>query len=299
MNAKQSSFKTCYISAPLGEEITSITHALDHLNVKWDWANSRSPSQSLPGDLRSIISRVDFVLGVLKGADSDRNTLFEIGMAIGLGRPVFLVVPPTALTSENLPAVTILRADLNEQSAIQLHLELFLMRSDQVRKLLQPEARNLKARRSPKFSGSADVKIKLSAGSTLENEVARIIMTSGGIVRQPPHRTADTKYTPDLLFWQNTDETGLLNPAVVEVKSSLVDRAAVDALSNNLASYLRESGLSVALIITRSTHPLTVAGTIHLNIFMLGLDEFKAHLLNGTLGPALIQTRNRAAHGSR
>ena len=42
MNAQQSSFKTCYISAPLGATITSITHALDRLNVKWEWANSRN-----------------------------------------------------------------------------------------------------------------------------------------------------------------------------------------------------------------------------------------------------------------
>ena len=226
--------------------------------------------------------------------------MFEVGVAIGLGKPVFLIAPPqSAVTPEYLPAVTILRADLTEQSAIQLHLELFLMSSAQVRKLLQPEARLLKARRGAKFSGSADVEVKLRTESTLENEVAHIIMAAGGAVRQHPRRSADTKYTPDLLFWQNTDEKqAYLTPPLWRLKNTLVDQAAVENLSNNLAIYLRESGLSVALIITQAEHPLTVAGTIHLNIFILGLDEFKAHLSQGIYpGPTLVQTRNRAAHG--
>jgi hypothetical protein len=93
MKPKNRAFKSCFISAPFGANLGALTRVLDRAEIQWEWARSNLDlSDRLPGDLRKIIRGVDFVIGVILGGSGSDNTMFEVGLAVGMGKPVLLVV---------------------------------------------------------------------------------------------------------------------------------------------------------------------------------------------------------------
>jgi len=93
MKPKNREFKSCFISAPFGVNLGALTRVLDRAEIQWEWARSNLDlSERLPGDLRKIIRGVDFVIGVILGGLGTDNIMFEVGLAVGMGRPVLLIV---------------------------------------------------------------------------------------------------------------------------------------------------------------------------------------------------------------
>ena len=117
MNLEDKVFKSCLISAPFRAELGTLPRVLDELGIHWEWAKSNlAYSERLPGDLRKIIRGVGFVLGVLLGGPADANTMFEIGVAVGLGKPVLFLIAGDSQLSFNLESFPHVRASLTEQS---------------------------------------------------------------------------------------------------------------------------------------------------------------------------------------
>src|SRR5947209_6158915 len=93
MSSEKKGFDSCFISAPFGADLHDLQSVLDRLNIHWEWAKSTMPhSERLPGDLRKLIRGVDFVIGVFFGGLADSNTMFEVGIAVGAGKPVLLLM---------------------------------------------------------------------------------------------------------------------------------------------------------------------------------------------------------------
>jgi hypothetical protein len=86
-------------------------------------------SDRLPGDLRKIIRSVDFVVGVFLCGSANRNTMFEVGLAVGAGKPVLLVVADESKVPSDLAGFPFVRASLTDDKAIELHLDLLIRRS--------------------------------------------------------------------------------------------------------------------------------------------------------------------------
>ena len=124
-------FKSCFISAPFGADLKNLTQVLDELDIQWEWAKSNDAyySERLPGNLRKIIRGVDFVIGVFFGGSRDANTMFEIGLCVGAGKPLLLLMAETADLPFNLQSVPQLRAPLTDKKAIEFHLDLFMRSS--------------------------------------------------------------------------------------------------------------------------------------------------------------------------
>jgi predicted nucleotide-binding protein len=92
--------RKCFISAAYGEELKMLQRVLDRLDVAWEWAVSTSVSQPILNSVVEAIKKTNFVVGVLNDRSPRENVMLELGMAIGLGKPLLLfkagqtVVPP-------------------------------------------------------------------------------------------------------------------------------------------------------------------------------------------------------------
>src|SRR5260370_5186203 len=71
--------------------------------------------------LRKIIRMVDLVVAVLTNLPDDANTLFEVGVAVGLGKPVLLLLSNACDLPFNLEPFPHVRVSLHDEKAIQLH----------------------------------------------------------------------------------------------------------------------------------------------------------------------------------
>ena len=130
MKPKSRKFNSCFISAPFGVNLGSLTRVLDRAEIHWEWARSNLDlSDRLPGDVRKIIRRVDFVVGVILGDTTSDNTMFEVGLAVGMGKPVLLIVADRAKVPSDLAGIPTVQASLDDEKAIDLHLDLLIRSS--------------------------------------------------------------------------------------------------------------------------------------------------------------------------
>jgi hypothetical protein len=64
MKSKSRELKSCFISAPFGADLGTLTRVLDTAGIHWEWARTNLDLFCrIPGDLRTIIRSVDFVIG--------------------------------------------------------------------------------------------------------------------------------------------------------------------------------------------------------------------------------------------
>lgn len=305
VKSRNQSLKTCFISAPFGVDLGALTNVLDKAQIHWEWAKSESAySDRLPGNLRKIIRDVDFLVAVLFGNSADANTIFEIGIAVGAGKPVLLIVVNDTQIPFDLAGLLQVRSSLHDENTIQLHLDLMM------RSVAQGYRYNVsasqKSRRAKSSSGTDVAHIEAKGpvvASAFESEVLALIERAGGtVVRQPRTHVEVTKFIPDALVWLPTTDPELLNPAVIEVRTFLSLGKAPGELEQRMLAFLQQTGVRTGLIIVRDLQRQAIAevqGGPLLNIFTLEFEKFRHLLTTGELVNYLRQERNRAAHGLR
>jgi hypothetical protein len=298
--------KTCFISAPFGADLGVLPSLLDRRGIQWEWAKLEpSYSERLPGDLRRIIRRVNFVAAVLIDASDDANILYEVGIAVGIGKPVFLILPMERQVPLKLIGFPHVRASLKDEKAISFHLDMFfryLTMSEgrfryPVTEQLRPSA--LRGSTNPPDNKPEQFR-NLEPGSQLETEIVDLIEQSGGqVLLQNP----DTKlFTPDLLVWFPEQTSDLINPAVIELKGHPLSPHQLEQLELQLMAFLEGAGVRTGVIVAPNVEDerrTGFRGNPALNVFFVNLDRFRQLLRTERLAEHLRQERNRAAHGLR
>lgn len=305
MKPKSREFKSCFISAPFGADLGTLTRVLDRAGIHWEWAKSNLDlSDRLPGDLRKIIRSVDFVLGVLLGGPAISNTMFEVGLAVGAGKPVLLIVADESNVPSDLAGFPFVQASLTDDKAIELHLDL-LFRSSRhgPRYPVSGQSRTASAVSPQAFGLRSNVLHDLQPANPLEAELVSLIEQAGGrTLFHPRPEGATRKFAPDLLFWLPASDAELLNPAVVEVKGYPITPQQLVHAEEQLLRFLQQTGVRTGLIIVRGLGQeprVDFRGSPLLNVFRLDFERFRDLLRTGQLPNHLRQERNRAAHGLR
>lgn len=117
---------TCYISSPLLVDTTPLRALLVELGVT-PIAIDEMPTagQAIVPTLESWLRNTSFVCAVLPAAKS-ANILFEIGLAQGLGRPVFIIAEEGAEIRVSVELLPHLVASFDDRESIRFHLEAFI-----------------------------------------------------------------------------------------------------------------------------------------------------------------------------
>lgn len=76
-------FKTCFISAPFGADLSGLINVLDEANIQWEWAKSGlAYADRVAGDLRKLIRAADLVIAVLFGNLQRSTSFFLIAVTL-------------------------------------------------------------------------------------------------------------------------------------------------------------------------------------------------------------------------
>lgn len=284
--------RRCFISAAYGTDLTKLQYALDDLGVAWEWALSDALNEPILPSVVSAIKRSDFVIGVLQESRPVGNVLFELGIAVGLGRPRLLLRIGTVELPTELGMSAAFDSNLTDRKLLEFHVDLFS------RSLDSRLSRKRKPQSMPGKKSIQDIASPNLFGSALEQAVAAAIVGSGGRVTVPSRDGHER--TPDFLMWMPQLDNELFNPAAIEVVgSNKTPNLAV--LQLQFSSFLQSSGLRCGLIVVNSVSrekELQRLDPIPW-IFALTLSEFKAKLKSGDLGRWAKHERNRLAHGVR
>ncbi len=281
-------FHRCYISAPFGIDLGSLPILLGQRQIAWNWA-----AADVPGEVgyATGIERCDFVIAVLDGSRSDHRVLYEMGVAEGLGKPIFVVAinkrPNTFATSKFAVATV----GLDEAVALGFQLDLFLSTPHESIFIRAKQSSELSPPVTPKVAREG---IATLEGFALEKRIFDEIIQAGGSAIAEPRN--DLKLAaPDLLMWLPLQEPSLLDPAVIEVKKTATVQV-VKNLERQLLPFMQAGGIQSALLLTQDGPPPKFRSTVPY-FFWLSVNQFVDLIRSGNLGTHLRHLRNRAAHG--
>lgn len=292
-------FKTCFISAPAGADTSVLRTALDELSIRWFDVVSTRPGHSLRDTLELAIARSDFVCAVIPANCELQNTFFELGIALGKGRPLLLFVEKGVILPSTIQELQYALVESWAPEAIKLHLRAFLEHARLIPSSTRPRLKGLKKidsrqalRELKSFEADAGVNYR---GTAFENFVSNLFAKSGAIVSLHPPDDRGT----DLALWIDELEPVISNPLLVETKWGQINIGNLMAAETQLRSYLGKAPARVGLVVyydilKRSYPPVVAEWPL---VIRLSIEELIQLLAEGQFVSRIREWRNQVAHG--
>lgn len=284
----------CYLSSPFLVDTKPLRRVLQDLEVDVGSIEDLPPAgQMLSGLLTEQIQSASFVLGVLS-ADEGAAVLFEIGVATGLGKPVFLIADDEERLPSSLLSLPFVAASLTDAETIRFHLEAFIA------SLAFPRKATSVKPPLGFYGGGEMVPVqrpgRRSSGSRSELRVEAAFRQAGASVTVSPQIGEGTE--ADMIVWLPDADLGLGGPLLVEVKSAATETFPENALRQVRRLFAR-SHLRAAVLVTNSPEK-GVSGRIVEGAFVysVSIPELERFAGAGKLGLELKRLRNRLAHGA-
>jgi hypothetical protein len=290
---------TCYISWPQGVQIENLRLVLRESKVRTPSIGELVPAGVTSADVvRTDLERTDFVCGVLSASFANENVLFDLGLAIGLGKPVFIIAEGSRLIPSSLASYPFLIAKIDETKPIAFHLKYFLKnlsrKSPRVAARYNPPTLST-SRRSRK---SLQSRVMAIVNESQAEDLLLEAFKSAGIeaIAEPNLVKESGLLRPDLVAWLPNSPKDLGNPIIIEF--SRMDQN-LEPYLQKLRESLRRAKVRTGLLVTigpieRASPKIYPDGYI----FILALHDLVDRIHSGSLIQLLISERNRSFHSA-
>ena len=291
--------KSCFIIAPFGTNTQVLADALRSRGISPHRLDDLQPGSRVLEALRRAIRDADFVCAVIPEEAHRENLFFEIGVALGTGRPVFAFVEPAVVLPFHLGAIPHIRARLDDSQSIDSQLDMalrsFVTKRQRrgIRRSRKENRINIEQARQQltEFGGSS-----AHAGFRFEKFIADLFGQANIEVSATTH---EQDRGADLAIWVDDVDEVLGNPILVELKSGQLSQNALQQAEQQLRHYLQKGPARCGLLVyldvgnrdfasSESSWPL---------IFRLSAGELVDALATDSLADMLVARRNRAVHG--
>jgi len=245
---------TCFIAAEHSAERSQLRKQLEDRQVKCFSLDRLSGSTGSTVSVQSLIQRSDFVAGILPPSLS-QNVAFELGIALGLGKPLLLFAHKSSLVPFDLASLNVLQIDRLDATTWNDYIEAFLRtirpsKHDFQKSVTRKEAtpsrrwRDIRA----EFTRLLE-KPDVSFERKFERLVERAFKQAGfSLTASPgPDFGADFALASPKLI------EALSLPILIEVKDNLPNVLAQPAL-DRLSALVRERRGGAGLIVTTQPH---------------------------------------------
>jgi Holliday junction resolvase len=288
--------KTCFISSAAGTDLSLLIAALEGHGFAVVVPTQLGAGQRWLDALTESLKTVDLVVGVFGSREAIANPVFEIGYALGIGKPVLAIVSPMA---EDLPfaisSLPVVRAEPTDREAIE-----FALGSLPANPLRHP-AQPVPAPALPLPAYHLEEYAARIKGAQNEHElldVLRTLLVDAGVEVVADARIGD--HRADFAIWSDVLGTYVGNPLIVEVKHTLRTVGAVHQALAQLTHYISASGASWGLLLyAHGPDPARIALEVQQasRIIALSLDELLDRLRSRSLFDVIRDLRNRKVHG--
>jgi hypothetical protein len=295
-------FRSCFILAPLGAQIEVLREALSARGIRCIDATSLSViGASFKEQIRSAIASADFICVFMPHGSAPINLVFELGMGVGLGRPLLIFAEPGAEFPFGIDESLFIRTAIMDRKVVDGHLDAFLQHAGRK----EPRPRSpLSSSRKPVGKESALRALdRVSQGGRLsglefERFVAELLRRAGYTV-STSHGRRDVG--ADMAVWMDELELSVGNPLVVEVKYGRLSSSRLEAAERQLAGYVTGTHAKAGLLIYCDVRGKEFASLPSgpPMVVRISARELVESVVGGRLAQQIADWRNRVAHQLR
>ncbi|MFP3985972.1 hypothetical protein U9R90_00335 [Streptomyces sp. E11-3] len=283
-----------FISAPAATDLRTLLRELKRRGVDPYVLSDVAPlGASIAQSLRQAIAQAETVLVVLGNPDQSQSTLFEAGVAVGMGKRVIVIADPDQDTSPDLDGLLTIRARPDDVEAVAYALA-------------QAEGRLVRV--TPATSAAEH-----ALGSTQVNELLELLRKqpmrlertavdvlkaalegSGAVaVKNPDPKVGDRL---DLGVWSDDLGAIALNPLLIEVKRTL-SRSAVEQTLHLLQRSRMNAALLVYLDPPTNAEFHEALRVPSFPVLTISLETLLERMRASSFAEVVRDLRNRAVHG--
>lgn len=261
-------------------------------------AGEFEPASFLQNELRSVLSQVDLVIGVLTSERKSDWVLFELGQAWAAGRQILLFATrPSVAVPPALQRFLVIRSKITNREAVGFALDQLIAAPDSSVARRGPGT----ARRGG-LGNKADNFLVDARRTGSERDLERLVATAfreSGIEVVSENKNPD--YGADLAIWLDDLPPHMGNPVLVEIKTKLASQSEARSACTQLSKFTNSSvGSRIGLLLygTSNLPESKLKSLAPPNILVASIDSFFWRLRNESLASVLQDLRNQQVHGS-
>ena len=291
----------CYIARTFDTDqaiLEIVFKALDDLNIKrHDGYDSIPVSNSIKDNIIKSISSADFIIAVV--LKQSFNVIFELGVAVGIKKPIFLIMGEDVQTPYNISSFTTIRTNKNLSENLTLPLRQFI---ESIKKEKKENIEHKIISGSPKSILPNGIFLELNklrengTGRDFElfvkqffDRISNQFTTSSGL------HIKDNGY--DYALWIDDLEGILINPILFEFKFGNINNQVIE---NTISKLLHNNNNSsqITFVLYCDKNNKKIGSTISkIPIIFVDIETFIKKVYESNLSTAIIYFRNSAAHG--
>jgi hypothetical protein len=245
------------------------------------------------------IQAADAVIAVIDGEAA--NVLFEIGVAIGLRKPVLALLTPGVTVPSFVAPLTYLTSDLADSDVLRLAVRRFLDKSKD-----RPSKVRETGRKSPpllpdrvRLRGLAKRLSRLrKSGDPFEFEhTVSELLRASRITAIKDQEASDRGV--DFAVWSDSLRGSLGSPILIELKAAKLNNFSFRTAYSNLARQVQESGSAAGLLLYLDESGMRFAkpATWIPSVLWFDAEDFAKELSKRSFGEVLAERRNKIVHG--
>lgn len=294
-------FTKCFISAPVDVNTSAIMDLLRSKGVSVsDFYSLGVVSDST--SVESEISKADFVVAILTSYSSNQNVFYELGLAKGFKKPIFLIVTDESSIPYFLKENVYLKANLTDSSILSFHLDQFLLKQKSLsRKWVDTQTPYHKRPPLQNKKYFLQLESKLASliaecsGIEFSNFLEDFLRNQGFVVES----SQGPKLGADMSIWVDSLEKTLGNPILIETKCGKLSERRLELSEMQLREILNKSNLRSGILVyldkdSRQFQPSKF--TIPL-VIRFEISDLIRKLTKEPLDCVLLKERNKIAHG--
>lgn len=292
--------KSCYISAGLGVNLSSIREVLLKKGLE-AMIPAAIPSHgfNVLEKVKALIKEADLFLAVLDTESKNRNTYIEIGMAVAFGKRILIIAPPDFDVPSDVWSLVQITSKFELTEAVDFNIDQLLAapgpRRKNIVKTEPPETKPLGETASLLLQKVALV--GSSAGHRVLEDMVDQILTESGI--QVLTRSKNSDCGPDLAIWSSDLGTILGNPILIELKTSLARKSDITKTVNQVIGYISRSNSRYALVLYLRGLPPEKAQELSnsCKVLFIKIHDLLDSLRNESFASYVLRRRNAIVHG--
>lgn len=288
---KEKRFKNCYLIAPLSNENKQLVELLKRheIHVNEDLYSTNS-ILSLSNKIEEGIRNADFVCAFLPSKASS-NLFYEIGIARGLKKPIFLIIEDKNTLNMYLQDMVYVIASIKDINAIEFALDQFLNKYRQNKHFSIKDFN----RKKLGFNYSNRELQRLDNEMELDNFLVNLFKNLNGVtvVKKDKYENKGI----DMALWVDGLDAVIGNPILVELKKVLSNSSLLEA-EQQLETYLEKTNSNLGLLIyvkdgaNGFEQPLLKKSMV----IWLEIHDLMDKLIEHSLAEIIITKRNEMVH---